>query len=44
MGIKELLNADAEPRTQFGEGVWANKWEIVTKNYILTIENPSANH
>ena len=46
MGIKELLNEDGGPRTQFGGQVWANNWErwSLTVANTLNIENPTENH
>ena len=45
MGIKESLNAVAEPRNRFGGQVSANNWKrrSLTVTNALSIENPTGN-
>ena len=43
MGIKELLNAVAEPRNRFGGQVWANNWTEMVTNCHKCIEHRKPN-
>ena len=45
MGIKELSNVVAEPRTRFVGQVWANNWKrwSLTVTNVLSIKNPTGN-